>query len=393
MWRAADRTLLDRSIAENCAQYVKQRTTLSASRTVCAMHCRCRRVNVLASRLGFLFLAFAGSVDSAVDFRSLLAAEAGTSNDDVATGPVDVVSTHISCAGNVSLTETTQSATLAKRFGVENVTARTKIEGNRLVVDTLFVDEIVALGMLDIEGLLGMDDKTETQQKTTDQAAFLEVGGSSFSSSSFSSSRPSSFVLYDSDAAPPGGGSPDIAHGWQLLSPATSLRKPRALVQSSCGPYMNVLGGPCQGRTVEFQQTFPVPSHSSGEGSDADGHCHVCVEFQAHFIDEWRQPLGTDVVYASLDGNIFWLDSHASPARDALTYDLAPNVCGDQTRPDTKLGTKVRACLPHHAGTATLKFGGVFSSDGVVAGSVDDGTDACSQSWGVSGVVMTTVSC
>lgn len=292
----------------------------------------------------------------AVDFRSRLAAEAGTASDGINSNSAEIVAHLIAAKGNLTLASTEKSAFIQKSVAAHDVEVEERIKGRTLVVDTLTVDEIVATGPLSIEGLLGMVDSPHS-----DEPSFLE----------YSSQLDRVNVVYESDAS-----GADPMHGWNVRYPASGgnvLRRAGPIfVTKTCGAFSNILGGPCQAGSIVIDQTFDVSGN----------HCEICLEFAAHFFDHWSEPAGADFVYTSVDGGVAWMDTHSSPASNASASKRSPNVCGDDRFPETKLGVRTRVCLPHTRAAVNVEFGGSVSSG-----------DACRQSWGVSNVRVTSHVC
>ena len=320
----------------------------------CELLCAMSRAMWKVAGVSVQLLCFQGT--DAVDFRSRLAAEAGTTNDAINSNSAQIVARLMAAKGNLTLTGTEKSASISKSIAAHDVEVEERIEGKTLVVDTLTIDEIIATGPLSIEGLLGMVDSSRG-----DGSSFLE----------YSSMVDGVDVLYESDAL-----GVDPMHGWNVLHPVSRgsvLRRAEpVLVTQTCGSFSNILGGPCQPGSIVLDQTFVV----SGK------HCEVCLEFEAHFFDQWSEPAGADFVYASIDEGVVWMDTHASPTPNSSAFKRAPNICGDDRFPETKLGVHTRVCVPHTRSTVDVVFGGSVST-----------SDACRQSWGVSNVRVSSHVC
>jgi hypothetical protein len=146
------------------------------------------------------------------------------------------------------------------------------------------------------------------------------------------------------------------------------------LPTSTCGhPDDRFLGGPCNLAAGQLRKTFRnLPQHTE-----------VRVKATLNFVDRWHG----EQAYCKVGDNIAWLNTVGQPAgaTAAAARVLAAgadeplaqqmNVCGSPA-PDLALGTSVDVSRRHSSRVLEVVFGTTLQQ----------GADACAQSWGVDDV-------
>ena len=324
---------------------------------------------------------------TAVDFRTELLAEVDALGASlVLADGADLTARRLS-ADVVSTTNANKRTTFKSSVNAKDVAVEAKLEGSILRVDTLIVDEIISTGNLSIDGLFQLNDGIDSSQ-----TSFVQVE----EDDNPAQSPHRMVLLYDSDEAGVAQPTSSQRTGWTVAPSRHSITIPESsfasitsdkvsVLTQSCGHLKDILGGPCHARNIEYRQTFFGSTSDDNEDRPTSlnnfQHDEVCLDFSAHFFDMWPNAKGIDAVYASIDGQVVWLDSHTSPSPNSRAYAISPDVCGNPDHPDTKLGQKISVCAPHSGSSVSVAIGGAMKDPD------DDRVfSACEQSWGVSNV-------